>query len=212
MAHGWCGHEEAQGGRGTTGHDALCLLGSSDVPRGGDRLLSWRWFPLSPLPAALVGIAGGNCAALVPSGRGNPNNVPRARRSAKAMANAMAFFARMDACICWREGGCGNNGGDNVCAGGMPVARVGTATARGSRASGGMTTATGSTITVTGGTMTATGGITAGGTTTAGGRKRQQQHHHQRTNHSTIVRTFTSPDNLDLFKLIYRIDRGLRNT
>ena len=30
-------------------------------------------------------------------------------------------------------------------------------------------------------------------------------HHHQRTNRSTIVRTFTSPDNLDLFKLIYSI-------
>jgi hypothetical protein len=32
-------------------------------------------------------------------------------------------------------------------------------------------------------------------------RKRQQQHHHQRTNGSTNVKTFTSPDNLDLFNL-----------
>jgi hypothetical protein len=33
------------------------------------------------------------------------------------------------------------------------------------------------------------------------GRKRQQQHHHQRTNGSTNVKTFTSPDDLDLFNL-----------
>jgi hypothetical protein len=32
-------------------------------------------------------------------------------------------------------------------------------------------------------------------------RKRQQQQHHQRTNGSTKVKTFTSPDNLDLFNL-----------
>jgi hypothetical protein len=32
-------------------------------------------------------------------------------------------------------------------------------------------------------------------------RKRQQQQHHQRTNGSTNVKTFTSPDNLDLFNL-----------
>jgi hypothetical protein len=32
-------------------------------------------------------------------------------------------------------------------------------------------------------------------------RKRQQQHHHQRTNGSTNVKMFTSPDNLDLFNL-----------
>jgi len=32
-------------------------------------------------------------------------------------------------------------------------------------------------------------------------RKRQQHHHHQRTKGSTIVRMFTSPDNLDLFNL-----------
>jgi hypothetical protein len=32
-------------------------------------------------------------------------------------------------------------------------------------------------------------------------RKRQQQHHHQRTNGSTNVKTFTSPDDLDLFNL-----------
>ena len=59
--------------------------------------------------------------------------------------------------------------------------------ARGSRATGGMTMAAG-------GTMTTTGGTTTGGTTTARDQKRQQQHHHQRTNGSTIVRTFTSPD------------------
>ncbi len=67
--------------------------------------------------------------------------------------------------------------------------------ARGSRATGGTTM-------VTGGKTTVTGGMTTGGTTTARGRKRQQQHHHQRTNGSTIVNTFSSPDNLDLFKLI----------
>jgi hypothetical protein len=32
-------------------------------------------------------------------------------------------------------------------------------------------------------------------------RKRQQQQHHQRTNGSTNVKTFTSPDNLDLINL-----------
>ena len=63
----------------------------------------------------------------------------------------------------------------------------GTKMARGSRATGGTTT-------VTDGTMTATGGMRTGSTMTARGRKRQQQHHHQRTNRSTIVRTFTSPD------------------
>jgi hypothetical protein len=34
-----------------------------------------------------------------------------------------------------------------------------------------------------------------------GRRKKQQQHHHQQTNSSTNVKTFTSPDNLDLFNL-----------
>jgi hypothetical protein len=32
-------------------------------------------------------------------------------------------------------------------------------------------------------------------------RKRQQHHHHQHTSCRTIVNTFTSPDNLDLFNL-----------
>jgi hypothetical protein len=32
-------------------------------------------------------------------------------------------------------------------------------------------------------------------------RKRQQQQHHQRTNGSTKVKTFTCPDDLDLFNL-----------
>jgi hypothetical protein len=30
-------------------------------------------------------------------------------------------------------------------------------------------------------------------------KKRQQQHHHQRVNGSTNAKTFTSPDDLDLF-------------
>jgi hypothetical protein len=63
----------------------------------------------------------------------------------------------------------------------------GTTMARGSRVIGGTTT-------VTGGTTKATSGIMTGGTTTARGRKWQQHHHDQRTNRSTIVRTFTSPD------------------
>jgi hypothetical protein len=67
----------------------------------------------------------------------------------------------------------------------------GTTMAKGSRATGCM--------------MTVTGGTTTGVTMTARGRKRQQHHHHQRTNRSTIVRTFTSPDNLDFFKLVYSI-------
>jgi hypothetical protein len=32
-------------------------------------------------------------------------------------------------------------------------------------------------------------------------RKRQQQHHHQRTNGSTSMKMFTSPDDMDLFNL-----------
>ena len=61
------------------------------------------------------------------------------------------------------------------------------------------------TMMVTGGTTTVTGGTMTGGTTMARGRQRQQHHLHQSTNRSTIARTFTSPDNLDLFKLIYSI-------
>jgi hypothetical protein len=38
-------------------------------------------------------------------------------------------------------------------------------------------------------------------TTIHGQRKRQHQHHHQRTNGSTNVKTFRSPDDLDLFYL-----------
>ena len=72
------------------------------------------------------------------------------------------------------------------------------AMARGSRAIGGTTA-------VMGGTTTVTGGKTTGGTMMARGRKWQQHHHHQRTNCSTIMNTFASPDNLDLFKLIYSI-------
>jgi hypothetical protein len=64
-------------------------------------------------------------------------------------------------------------------------------------------TATAGKTMATGGTTT--GGTTTGGTTTARGRKKQQHHHHQHTNHSNIVRMFTSPDNVDLFKLIYSI-------
>jgi hypothetical protein len=35
--------------------------------------------------------------------------------------------------------------------------------------------------------------------------QRQQQHHQQLTNGSTILKTFTFPENLDLFKLTYSI-------
>jgi hypothetical protein len=58
---------------------------------------------------------------------------------------------------------------------------------------------------VMGGTTMATGGTATSGTMMAKGRKRQHHHYHQRTNRSTIVNIFTSPDNLDLFKLIYSI-------
>ena len=52
-------------------HDALCLLGGSDVPRRRDQSLSRSWLPWPPLPAALAGIAGGGGAAVVvPSGGG----------------------------------------------------------------------------------------------------------------------------------------------
>ena len=73
--------------------------------------------------------------------------------------------------------------------------------ARGSRATGGMRRVTGGMTTGTGGTTTVTGGMT-----TARGRKRQHYHHHQRTNRGTIVNTFTSPDNSDLFKHLLDID------
>jgi hypothetical protein len=44
-------------------------------------------------------------------------------------------------------------------------------------------------------------------------RKRQQQQHHQCTNDSTNVKTFTSPDDLDLFNLsivfeVYDVGQG----
>jgi len=68
-----------------------------------------------PLPAALVGIAGSGGAAAAPSGGGgDPNNVPCARRGTTAVANTVAFFARMDAFACWQEEGCGDNGGGNA--------------------------------------------------------------------------------------------------
>ena len=79
-------------------------------------------------------------------------------------------------------------GGTTTATGGTPAATGGTTTAMGSRVTGGTTTGTGGTTTVT------------GGMATARGRKRQHYHHHQRTNRGTIVNTFTSPDNSDLFK------------
>jgi hypothetical protein len=96
------GDKGAAGERKSSRHDALCLLVGSDVQRGGDRSLSRRWLPQPPLPATLAGIAGGGGAAAVPSGGGDPNNVPCARRGAMAVANAVAFFARMDTFVCWR--------------------------------------------------------------------------------------------------------------
>jgi hypothetical protein len=96
-------------------HDALCLLGGSDVPRRRDQSLSRSWLPRPPLPAALAGIAGGGGAAVVvPSGGGDPNNVSCPKRGATAVANAMAFFARMDTFVHWWGEGCGNNGGGDV--------------------------------------------------------------------------------------------------
>ena len=52
-------------------------------------------------------------------GGGDPNNVPCPKRGATAVANAMAFFARMDTFVHWRGEGCGNNGGCN--GGKLPV-------------------------------------------------------------------------------------------
>ena len=46
-------------------------------------------------------------------GGGDPNNVPQ-RRRATAVANAVAFFAMMDAFIRWRGGYCFDNGGGDV--------------------------------------------------------------------------------------------------
>jgi len=53
-------------------------------------------------------------APAAPLGGGDPNNNPRARRGATAVANAVAFFVRMDVFVCWRGGGCGDNGGGDV--------------------------------------------------------------------------------------------------
>jgi hypothetical protein len=55
------------------------------------------------LPAALAGIACGGRR-----GGGDPNNVPRTRRGATAVANAVAFFAMMDAFVRWQGGCCVN--------------------------------------------------------------------------------------------------------
>ena len=50
-------------------------------------------------------------------GGGDPNNVPCCpKRGATAVANAMAFFARMDTFVHWRGEGCGNNDGGDVIA------------------------------------------------------------------------------------------------
>ena len=61
-----------------------------------------------PLPTTLAGVAtGGGVAregAVAPSGGGDLNNNPSARRGAAAVANTMAFFA----------GGFGNNCSGNV--------------------------------------------------------------------------------------------------
>lgn len=136
---GWRGRVEAQeGGRGPGGAAtgqaggrtananrtigtmlSASSWGGSDVPREGDRSLSRRWLPPPPLlPAALAGIAvvvvGADRGGAVLGG-GDPSNIPRTRRGAKALANAMDFFARMDVFVHWRgRGGCGDNcrGGD----------------------------------------------------------------------------------------------------
>ena len=55
---------------------------------------------LSPPPSR--GSPSAAVASAAPSGGGDPNNVPRARRGAKAVANAVAFFARMDTFVRWR--------------------------------------------------------------------------------------------------------------
>ena len=56
-------------------------------------------FPSLLSPPPLRGSPAAAAAPAALSGGGDPNNVPRARRGATAMANAMAFFARMDAFV-----------------------------------------------------------------------------------------------------------------
>jgi hypothetical protein len=60
-------------------------------------------FPVPPSPPPSQG-----SPAVAVGGGGDPNNVPRTRRGATAVANAVAFFAMMDAFVRWRGGCCVN--------------------------------------------------------------------------------------------------------
>jgi hypothetical protein len=133
MPPGWYGCGKAQGGGGQWGraggciwwrHNALCLLGGSNVRRRG-RLIPFAMMAASsPSPATLAGIAAGSKAAtgVVAAQQwhrqrgGTFQQRPLPRRGTTAMANAVAFFTRMSAFICWQGGGCGNNGGVDVLA------------------------------------------------------------------------------------------------
>jgi hypothetical protein len=83
---------------------------------GDDHRFHEDGFPglLSPPPSQ--GSPSAAAASAAPLGGGDPNNVPRARRGATTVANAVAFFARKDTFVRWRGGGCGDNGGGDVLA------------------------------------------------------------------------------------------------
>ena len=67
-------------------------------------------------------VGGSGTAAELLSG-GNPDNVPHTRSGTTAMANAVASFARMVACVFLQGGGCGDNGSGGVLE--LVVARAG---------------------------------------------------------------------------------------
>ncbi len=73
-------------------------------------------FPTPPSPPPSWGSPAVAARRRRRRGGGDPNNVPRVRRGATAVANAVAFFAMMDAFVCWRVGCCFVNGGSNVLA------------------------------------------------------------------------------------------------
>jgi len=73
-------------------------------------------FPTPPSPPPSRGSPAVAARRRRRRGGGDPNNVPRIRRGTTAVANAVAFFAVMDAFIRWRVGCCVDNGGSNVLA------------------------------------------------------------------------------------------------
>jgi hypothetical protein len=108
------GGNGAVGDRKSLRHHALCWEAMMSHEGEINRFLEDGFpAPHSPLPSpGCLQWQRGSGA----NGGGYPNNVPRARRGAKALANAVAFFTMINALVRWRGGWCVKNGGGNVLA------------------------------------------------------------------------------------------------